>query len=136
MTEKNGISIIIVDDDKGVRTSLKNIIDDYIEEHFSKEGLSRFQIFLMSNPSDAFNFISNFDVKIVFSDLNFKGDQINGESLLIETNKISPETKCVMVTASNQYAPPVELKLMGFIRKPVYLDKVYSILDRIIESFI
>jgi two-component system NtrC family response regulator len=116
-------SILIVDDEDAQRSILKG----YLE----KKG---YKIFSASSGTDGVKAVQNNLIDIVLSD--FKMPDKTGLEVLEEVKKINPEISFVILTAYGTIEDAVKAMRLGafdYISKPVDLDELDLMIDRIIE---
>ena len=117
-------SILIVDDEDAQRSVLKG----YLE----KKG---YKIFSASSGTDGIKAVQNNLIDIVLSD--FKMPDKTGIEVLEEVKKINPEISFVILTAYGTIENAVKAIRLGafdYISKPVDLDELDLMIERIIEN--
>ena len=117
-------SILVVDDEEAQRSVLKG----YLE----KKG---YKIFSASSGNDGIKAVQNNLIDIVLSD--FKMPDITGLEVLERVKKINPEISFVILTAYGTIENAVKAMQLGafdYISKPVDLDELDLLLERIIEN--
>ncbi|MFZ2323637.1 MAG: sigma-54 dependent transcriptional regulator [Ignavibacteriaceae bacterium] len=117
-------SILVVDDEEAQRSVLKG----YLE----KKG---YKIFSASSGNDGIKAVQNNLIDIVLSD--FKMPDITGLEVLERVKKINPEISFVILTAYGTVENAVKAMQLGafdYISKPVDLDELDLLLERIIEN--
>jgi len=117
-------SILIIDDEEAQR----NILKGYLE----KKG---FKIFSASSGSEGVKSVQNNIIDIVLSD--YKMPDITGLEVLELVKKINPEVSFVILTAYGTIENAVKAIRLGafdYISKPVDLDELDLLLERIIEN--
>lgn len=117
-------NILVIDDEETQRDVLKG----YLE----KKG---YRVYSTSSGTEGINIIKNSLVDIVLSD--FKMPDKTGIEVLEEVKKINPEISFVILTAYGTIENAVKAMRLGaydYISKPVDLDELDLILDRIIEN--
>jgi len=120
----NNYSILIVDDEDAQRSVLKG----YLE----KKG---YKIFSASSGTEGIKAVQNNLVDIVLSD--FKMPDKTGLEVLEEVKKINPEISFVILTAYGTIENAVKAMRLGafdYISKPVDLDELDLMIERIIEN--
>lgn len=116
-------SILIVDDEDAQR----NVLKGYLE----KKG---YRIFSASSGTEGIKAVQNNLIDIVLSD--FKMPDKTGLEVLEEVKKINPEISFVILTAYGTIEDAVKAMRLGafdYISKPVDLDELDLMIDRIIE---
>jgi len=117
-------SILIIDDEEAQR----NILKGYLE----KKG---YKIFSASSGTEGIEIVQNNLIDIVLSD--FKMPDKTGLEVLEEVKKINPEISFVILTAYGTVENAVKAMRLGafdYISKPVDLDELDLLLERIIEN--
>lgn len=117
-------SILIVDDEDAQR----NILKGYLE----KKG---YQIYTASSGTEGIKTVQNNLIDIVLSD--FKMPDKTGLEVLEEVKKINPEISFVILTAYGTIENAVKAMRLGafdYISKPVDLDELDLMIERIIEN--
>ena len=117
-------SILVIDDEEAQRSVLKG----YLE----KKG---YKIFSASSGNDGIKAVQNNLIDIVLSD--FKMPDITGLEVLERVKKINPEISFVILTAYGTVENAVKAMQLGafdYISKPVDLDELDLLLERIIEN--
>lgn len=120
----NNYSILIIDDEDAQRSILKG----YLE----KKG---FKIYSASSGTEGIKTVQNSVIDIVLSD--FKMPDKTGLEVLEEVKKINPEISFVILTAYGTIENAVKAIRLGafdYISKPVDLDELDLMLERIIEN--
>ena len=116
-------SILIVDDEDAQRSILKG----YLE----KKG---YKIYSASSGTEGIKTVQNNLIDIVLSD--FKMPDKTGLEVLEDVKKINPETSFVILTAYGTIEDAVKAMRLGafdYISKPVDLDELDLLIERIIE---
>ena len=117
-------SILIIDDEEAQRTVLKG----YLE----KKG---FKIFSASSGNEGVKSVKDNMIDIILSD--YKMPDITGLEVLEQVKKINPEISFVILTAYGTIENAVRAMRLGafdYISKPVDLDELDLLLERIIEN--
>lgn len=120
----NNYSILIVDDEDAQR----NILKGYLE----KKG---YRIFSASSGNEGIKSVRENVIDIVLSD--FKMPDKTGLEVLEEVKKINPEISFVILTAYGTIENAVKAMRLGafdYISKPVDLDELDLMIERIIEN--
>lgn len=120
----NNFSILIVDDEDAQRSVLKG----YLE----KKG---YRIFSASSGNEGIKTVQNNIIDIILSD--FKMPDRTGLEVLEEVKKINPEISFVILTAYGTIENAVKAMRLGafdYISKPVDLDELDLMIERIIEN--
>ena len=115
--------ILIVDDEKAIRDSIKMILDD--------EG---FETYTASDGEEALNKITEGDFDVVISDI--KMPKIDGMELLEKSSKIAPNTFFIIMTAYASISTAIQALRAGaydYLIKPVEFDDLLIRLKRLLE---
>ncbi len=121
MNKKN--TILVVDDEHGVRQSFNMVLKDNYNFLLAKTGREADTIFL------------NNTIDLVLLDILLP--DIDGLNLLTKIKKLAPETEVVMVTAVNEIETAVKAIKSGafeYIIKPFVVDDVLSIINRALSK--
>lgn len=116
-------NILIIDDE----ASQRDILTGYLK----KKG---YKVFSASSGNEGIEIAKNNPVDIILSD--FKMPDLNGIEVLEQVQKINPEISFVIVTAYGTVENAVKAMRLGafdYISKPVDLDELDLMIDRIIE---
>lgn len=121
MTKKTSISCLIVDDEAIAR--------EIITTHVSKiENIG--VLASCSHAMEAFNFISNHDVDLIFLDINMP--EISGISFAKSINK---NIKIIFTTAYRDYAVEgFELQAVDYLLKPVAFERLLKAVNKYFET--
>jgi len=120
----NNYSILIIDDEDAQRSVLKG----YLE----KKG---YKIFSAASGNEGIKAVQNNVIDIVLSD--FKMPDKTGLEVLEEVKQLNPEVSFVILTAYGTIENAVKAIRLGafdFISKPVDLDELDLMIERIIEN--
>jgi len=122
MSKKQPISCLIVDDE--------TIAREIIESHVSK--IKHVQVVASSGSAmEAFNYINNQQVDLVFLDINMP--EISGISFAKSINK---DIKVIFTTAYRDYAVEgFELKAVDYLLKPVSFERLKKALDTYFDLY-
>ncbi len=115
--------ILIVDDEKGIRDSLKMVLAD--------EGFSTVAV---SNGLEALEEIKNNEFHLVISDIKMPG--LDGIELLEQCSKISPETYFIIMTAYASVETAISSLRNGaydYLLKPVEFDDLLFKVKRLLD---
>lgn len=117
-------SILVIDDEETQRSILKG--------YFAKKG---YNIFSASSGNEGIEFVKSNLIDIIISD--FKMPDKTGLEVLEEVRKINPEISFVILTAYGSVENAVKAMRLGafdYLSKPVDLDELDLIMDKIIEN--
>ena len=117
-------NILIVDDEKDICMALNILL--------SKEGYAVKEAY---NGEQALDIIKKENFDIVMTDI--KMDKMDGFEVLKETQKLSPETSVVMMTAFASVGSAVEAMRSGasdYITKPFINDEIRLTIRRLLQS--
>ena len=120
----NNYSILIVDDEDAQR----NVLKGYLE----KKG---YRIFAASSGTEGIKAVKDNVIDIVLSD--YKMPDKTGLEVLEEVKKLNPEISFVILTAYGTIENAVKAMRLGafdYISKPVDLDELDLMIERIIEN--
>jgi DNA-binding NtrC family response regulator len=121
--KKSNASILIVDDEQGVRESLRMILK------FS------YRVYLSPSGEEALNFIRENKIDLILLDLRMPG--LSGLDTLREIRKIGEDIDVIIVTAYGTIANAQEAiacRVTDFITKPFDVAEVLYVVNRIIKK--
>jgi len=117
------LDILYVEDDYDSREKIKEVLNIFFRSvdiaKDGEEGLEKFKE-------------KEFD--IVFTDIYMP--KMNGLELVKKIKDISPATRCVIITAysdSNFVLEAISLNVDGFLLKPISLDSLKGVLDKVVK---
>jgi two-component system, response regulator, stage 0 sporulation protein F len=116
-----GKKILIVDDEENARFGLSRLL--------AQEG---YQTESVANGYEALNVLRSRKVDLIISDLRMP--EMNGLSFLREINRNYPSIHVIMVTAHGgveSYLEAINLGAYEYIHKPVKLDELKSVMNKI-----
>lgn len=119
----NTVSILVVDDEKGLLEIFRKILE--------KEG---YAVTTAENGQTAISLLKNNPYDIVFSDLRMPG--VDGLELFRWIHRNTPETTVVIVTAFGTVESAIETLKSGaydYLIKPVKIDELRLLVKRILE---
>lgn len=119
----NNYSILIIDDEKSQR--------DILTGYLKKKG---FKIFSASSGEEGIKIADQNLIDIILSDYKMSG--MTGLEVLKEVKKINPQISFAIITAYGTVENAVQAMRLGaddYISKPVDLDELDILLDKIIE---
>ena len=123
MNTRKKATILVVDDEKGVRQSFDLVLKD------------SYQVLLSGSGGEARGVLSKRKVDIVLLDIMLP--DINGMDLLQSIKETDPNTEVIMVTAVKEIQTAVKAIKMGayeYIIKPFMVDDVLTIISRALEK--
>jgi len=115
--------ILVVDDDKLIRWSLKEI--------FTQEG---YEVDAVATTKDALSRATNVTYHLLFADLEINEE--TGLNMLKEVNKIQPLTKIVILSAhpKHQIEPHLStLNILSVVEKPFNADQIKALAKEALE---
>jgi len=118
---RNSKRILLVDDEENARIALSRLL--------SREG---YIVSTVANGFEALNYLREHDVNLIVTDINMP--EMDGISFLREANRSFPGINVVMITAYGgveSYIEAINLGAFEYINKPVRIEELLSILDRI-----
>jgi DNA-binding NtrC family response regulator len=121
MSEK--ISVLVVDDELGVRESLKLVLMDEYRVLFAETGKEALEVF-NANP-----------VEVILLDILLP--DVNGIDLIERFKELDPNVEVIMITAVNTTESAVKAIKKGayeYINKPFFVDDVKTLVSRAIEK--
>jgi len=113
--------ILIVDDEENTRIGLSQLL--------AHEG---YEVASVADGHEALGYLRDQKVHLVISDINMPG--MNGLSFLRELVRSYPSTHVIMITAYGEvesYLEAMNLGAFEYIHKPVRLEEIKSVLDKI-----
>ena len=118
------IKILIVDDDKLIRWSLKEI--------FSQEG---YVVDAVATAKDALKQVKNITYELIFSDLEINDE--NGVEMLKKARAFQPKAKFIIISAliKQQIEPKLgSLNIFSIIEKPFKSEQIRTIVKEALGS--
>ena len=116
-------AMLIVDDDRGSRESLR--------QTFSRQ----YEVRLAEHAAEALRLLAERPVDVVLLDVMMP--EKDGVTLLKELGDLYPGLPCIMVSASPSVRPVVEAIKAGacdFVLKPFDVDEIRRIVTRVVET--
>jgi len=116
-------TILVVDDESGVRQSFKMVLKEKYRLYFAENGYSALDIFKKKH----------FDLVL----LDILLPDLDGLDLLRQFREIEPETEVIMVSALGEIASAVRAIKLGafdYIAKPFEVDELLSVVKRALEK--
>jgi len=118
----NNSTILIVDDERGVRQSFNMVLKEHYRLFFAENGVMALDIFKQKH------------VDLVLLDILLP--DLDGLVLLKELKESEPETEIVMVSALKEISSAVRAMKLGafdYITKPFEVDELLSVVKRALE---
>ncbi|MFN4226579.1 MAG: sigma-54-dependent transcriptional regulator [Candidatus Ratteibacteria bacterium] len=115
--------ILIIDDEQGVRESLKFALKD------------KYKIILASNGKEGMSFIEKENIDLIILDIILP--DIDGISLLKEIKKNYKDIPIIMLTAVSQIKTAVEAMKIGaldYITKPFDIEELILVVEKIMKT--
>ena len=116
-------TILVVDDENGVRQSFNMVLkDDY-------------DVLLAANGEEAMSIFRKNRIDLILMDIRLP--DTDGISLLRKLKEIEPNTEIIMVTAVKEIQTAVKAIKMGayeYVVKPFVVDDVLTIIGRALEK--
>ncbi len=123
MSMNKKTTVLIVDDEKGVRQSFKMVLKD------------KYDVLLAETGGQAMDVFTKTSVDLILLDILLP--DIDGIALLEKFKKIDPTTEIIMVTAVKEIQTAVKAIKLGayeYILKPFQVDDVLVLIDRALEK--
>jgi len=123
MTADKPATILVVDDELGIRQSFKMVLKDH------------FNVFLAENAGTAIDILTKNTVDLILLDILLP--DMNGLNLLERLKAIDPNPEVIMVTAVKEIQSAVRAIKLGayeYIIKPFLVDDVINIINRALEK--
>jgi len=117
-------NILIIDDEKSQREILSGFL--------SKKG---YKVYSAESGSQGLKMVKDKTIDIILSD--FKMPEMTGIEILEQVSLINPEISFIIITAYGTVENAVKAMQLGaidYISKPVNLDELEILLDRIVEN--
>jgi len=118
----NNSTILIVDDERGVRQSFNMVLKEHYRLLFAENGVTALDIFKQKH------------VDLVLLDILLP--DLDGLVLLKELKESEPQTEIVMVSALKEISSAVRAMKLGafdYITKPFEVDELLSVVKRALE---
>ncbi|UCC41552.1 MAG: response regulator [Candidatus Aminicenantes bacterium] len=118
------IKILIIDDDKLIRWSLKEL--------FSQEG---YKVDAVATVREALGLVESFPHNLIFVDLETKDE--NGIEMMKKIISLRPEAKIIILSAftRQQIEPEIgELGVFSIIEKPFKSEQIKSIAKQALDT--
>ena len=120
------MTLLIVEDELALAT----LLQDHFEEHF--EG----QVFVATTPAEALRLLDEIQPDGMFLDIDLRS-RLDGFDILSRATELSPSTKTIMVTATNDFESIEKALALGavdYITKPFTVKYLEETVDRKITS--
>ncbi|MES0445647.1 MAG: sigma-54 dependent transcriptional regulator [Desulfobacterales bacterium] len=121
MEKKN--TILVVDDEHGVRQSFNMVLKD------------EYNLFLAGTGQEALNIFTNNSIDMILLDICLPDS--DGLELLEKFKEADPKTEIIMVTAVNEVQTAVKAIKLGayeYIIKPFIVDDILTVIGRALEK--
>jgi two-component system, NtrC family, nitrogen regulation response regulator NtrX len=118
-------TILIVDDEKGVQTSVQGILED---AGFDSEAVS--------NGEDALELLAKKEIPVVLLDVWLPG--IDGLQVLARLRQIAPDAVVIMISGHGSIETAVRATKLGafdFVEKPLSLDKTLLVVKNALHQY-
>jgi two-component system response regulator AtoC len=115
-------TVLVVDDEHGVRQSFKMVLKEHYRLHFAEDGKTALDIFKQKH------------IDLVLLDILLP--DLDGLNLLKQLKEIGPETEIIMVSALKEIASAVRAMKLGafdYITKPFEVDDLLAVIKRALE---
>lgn len=122
--QKNAKRILLVDDEENARIALSRLLTrgGYIVD-------------AVANGFEALNHLREHDVNLIVTDINMP--EMDGIEFLREVNRSFPGSNVIMITAYGgveSYIEAINLGAFEYINKPVKIEELKSVLERIFSG--
>lgn len=122
------MKLLIVDDE----VDLCSLLEEHFKDHFNGE------IFTATTPGEALRLLEELQPEGMLLDLNLRS-RLNGFDVLERAAEISPGTKVIMVTGSNDFesvARAMALGAVDYITKPYSVEYLEETVDKKIAAYL
>jgi len=122
------MKLLIVDDE----VDLCSVFQEHFKDHFDGE------IFTATTPGEALRLLEELQPEGMLLDLNLRS-RLNGFDILARAAEISPATKVIMVTGSNDFesvAKAMALGAVDYITKPYSVEYLEETVDKKIAAYL
>ena len=113
--------ILLVDDEENTRIALSRLL--------TREG---YLVDTVANGFEALNHLREHDVNLIVTDINMP--EMDGIEFLRELNRSFPGSNVIMITAYGgveSYIEAINLGAFEYINKPVKIEELKSVLERV-----
>jgi DNA-binding NtrC family response regulator len=114
MLENSNISVLVVDDEPSIRTSLSNFLDDY-----------NFHVFDAESGEAALEKLDTDGADVAIVDYRLPG--MNGNTFMHEAHALCPHLRFLVYTGSVRYEIPESSSLMGLGPDHVFLKPLANL---------
>lgn len=120
--QKTAKRILLVDDEENARVALSRLLTrgGYIVD-------------AVANGFEALNHLREHDVNLIVTDINMP--EMDGIEFLREVNRSFPGSNVIMITAYGgveSYIEAINLGAVEYINKPVKIEELKSVLERLL----
>ena len=122
------MKLLIVDDE----VDLCSMLEEHFKDHFNGE------TFTATTPGEALRLLEELQPEGMLLDLNLRS-RLNGFDVLGRAAEISPGTKVIIVTGSNDFesvAKAMALGAVDYITKPYSVDYLEETVDKKIAAYL
>ncbi|MBW1910554.1 MAG: sigma-54-dependent Fis family transcriptional regulator [Deltaproteobacteria bacterium] len=119
----NKATILVVDDEHGVRQSFNIVLKD------------EYYVLLAGTGAEAIDIFTKNNIDLILLDILLP--DINGVDLLEKLKEIDPNTEIIMVTAVKEIPTAVKAIKLGayeYVSKPFLVDEVLTLINRALEK--
>ena len=122
------INIAICDDEPSVLQAISKITESAI---ITAEFDAEISI-VTTSQNKVYEAIKNHQIAVLFLDIDFNADGINGVDFALELRKINKDFKLIFITGHFEYAMlAYKCKTFDYIMKPIDKNKIITILNRL-----
>ncbi|OGS01115.1 MAG: hypothetical protein A3G41_00010 [Elusimicrobia bacterium RIFCSPLOWO2_12_FULL_59_9] len=124
MNAKQGVKILVVDDEQGIR--------EFLSFELSQQG---YEVFTASNGAEALERIRAEKFSLVISDIRMP--MLGGLEALEAIKRMEPDVEVIMMTGYGTIETAVEAMKKGaydFILKPFNLEEMLTLIDKVLEK--
>jgi DNA-binding NtrC family response regulator len=123
MSNNNNATILVVDDENGIRQSFNMVLED------------EYNVLLAGTGGEAIDILYKNSVDLILLDIRLP--DINGIELLEKLKETDPNTEIIMITAVNEIQMAVKTIKLGayeYIIKPFMVEDVLTVINRALEK--
>ena len=103
----NTVKILIIDDDFMVCSTLKVFLSD-----------AGFNVYTVNSGEEAVEFLKKKKIDVCIVDMRLPN--MDGNTLILESNKVFPDLKFIIHTGSMNYSPPKSITDLGITKDLVF----------------